>query len=73
MKRPRQISFGAVNIHDRAQHVAAWTVNALAKQVREEVGDAYKDPFNGESNTVGWAKAMKAGMRVVKIEVRIIR
>ena len=70
MKRKSQTAFGAINIYDSTSWIYGWTLRGFAHDVRSEVADAYKDD---ESDTQGWAKARKAGMRAVKVELRITK
>jgi hypothetical protein len=48
-------------------HVLTWATAAYANQVRQAVGEAWD--LDDEGHKAGWKKAMKNGVRVVKVEM----
>lgn len=69
MKRPKpQKGFGAIFDKD-GLHVPTWTIASSASDVRQSVGRSWSpiDPVNG------WKAAKEDGVRVVKVEIRIVR
>ena len=67
-KKPQKM-FGATNVNDADPWVSAWTISMTARNVRNEIGKAWKP----ENPAEGWKSARIDGMRVVKVEVQIVR
>lgn len=63
-----QFMFGAVLDSDKEHHVARWTLHGQAAQVRDAVGKVWCE----EDPTEGWKAARIEGMRVVRVELRIV-